>query len=261
MLTVFPIPAFTDNYLWIIHDETSAIVFDPGIATPVIDYLTKHDLTLNAIMVTHNHWDHIDGIGDLRDWCGQDIPVYASNFDNIPHRTHIAVPGENVSNAALGLDFQVLHLPGHTTGHIAYYEANQGWLFSGDVLFAGGCGRLLGGTAAQMQASLATIRALPPTTQFFGVHEYTLANLRFAIVVEPNNVALQQRVIVETEKRAKNRPTLPSTIGLEIATNPFMRWDAEEVKLAAERASSGETSRNAAPDKVFAAIRGWKDWF
>ncbi len=261
MLTVFPVPAFADNYLWVIHDATHAVAVDPGDATPVIDYLASHNLTLSAILITHHHADHVGGIGALLDWCGRDIDVFGPPVENIPHRTQLAVSGKKVSIASPLLEFDVIPVPGHTAGHVAYHAPKQGWLFCGDTLFAGGCGRLFEGTAAQMQASLAKLRALPPQTQFFCAHEYTLNNLRFACAVEPDNVELTQRVAVETEKRQRGVPTLPSTIGLEIATNPFLRWDAADVKRAAERASSGEVSRNDAPDRVFAAIRAWKDRF
>ncbi len=264
MLTVFPVPAFTDNYLWVIHDKSNAMVVDPGDATPVINYLAAHDLTLSAILITHHHGDHTGGIAALLAWCGNDIPVYApadTKTSTIKARTHLADPSNNVANTPLGLDFQVLTLPGHTLDHIAYYDAKHGLCFCGDVLFAGGCGRLREGTPAQAQHSLAQLRALPPATKIFCAHEYTLDNLRFAIEVEPNNKALQERIIVETKKRAENKPTLPTTIGLEIATNPFLRWDSEEVKHAAVRASSSKISANSPPDIVFAEIRRWKDRF
>ena len=263
-ITIFPVPAFNDNYLWVIHDDTTAIAVDPGDATPVIDYLSAHDLTLNAILITHHHGDHVGGIAELLTWCGENIPVYApadTKNSTIKGRTHLADPRKNIPITPLGLDFHVLSLPGHTLDHIAYVDANHGLCFCGDVLFAGGCGRLREGTPQQAQHSLAQLRALPPATKIFCAHEYTLDNLRFAIEVEPNNKALQERIVTETKKRAENKPTLPTTIGLEIATNPFLRWDCEEVKHAAVRASSGKIAANAPPDMVFAEIRKWKDQF
>jgi hydroxyacylglutathione hydrolase len=264
MLTVFPVPAFTDNYLWVLHDETVAIAVDPGDATPLIDYLSAHNLTLNAILITHHHGDHVGGIAGLLAWCGEDIPVYApadTKNSTIKARTHLADPSKSAPITTLGLDFQVLSLPGHTLDHIAYFEANHGLCFCGDVLFAGGCGRLREGTPMQAQHSLAQLRALPPATKIFCAHEYTLDNLRFAIEVEPNNKALQERIVVETKKRAENKPTLPTTIGLEIATNPFLRWDSEEVRVEAGRASSSTIDSKTPPDIVFGAIRAWKDRF
>ncbi len=261
MLTVFPVPAFADNYLWVIHDATHAVAVDPGDATPVIDYLASHNLTLSAIMVTHHHADHVGGVAALLEWCGRDIEVIGPPNENIPHRTQLAVSGKKVSIASPLLEFDVMPVPGHTAGHVAYHAPKQGWLFCGDTLFAGGCGRLFEGTAAQMQASLATLRALPPQTQFFCAHEYTLNNLRFAVAVEPNNRALAQRVAVENKKRQRGVPTLPSTIGLEIATNPFLRWDAPAVIAAAARVSADTTRQHTSPAAVFGAIRKWKDRF
>jgi len=264
MLTVFPVPAFNDNYLWVIHDGTTAIAIDPGDATPVINYLSAHDLTLDSILITHHHGDHVGGVAALLAWCGKTIPVYApANTENstIKARSHIADPNNNVLNGALGLDFQILSLPGHTLDHIAYYDMNHGWCFCGDVLFAGGCGRLREGTPTQAQHSLAQLRALPPATEIFCAHEYTLENLRFASQVEPNNQALQERIIIERKKRAQNLPTLPTTIQLEIATNPFLRWDIEDVRRKAAEVSSTTITENTPPEIVFGEIRAWKDRF
>ncbi len=261
MLTVFPVPAFADNYLWVIHNGKNAVVVDPGDAVPVIDYLAKHHLQLSAILVTHHHADHVGGVGDLLDWCGQAMPVWGPPTEKIPHRTAPAVSGKTVSIAALGLGFEILEVPGHTLGHIVYYEKNHGWLFCGDTLFAGGCGRLFEGTPLQMQNSLAKLRTLPAATEFFCAHEYTLSNLRFALAVEPNNIDLQQRIAADSAKRARGEPTLPSTIGLERATNPFMRWDAPDVIAAAVKKSGGQLSGQAAPAQIFGAIRVWKDHF
>lgn len=260
-LNVARIPAFEDNYLWVIHDGKYAVAIDPGDATPVIDFLAAHDLQLQAILITHHHPDHIGGIAALVDWCAHRVPIWVTDNEFIKPRTHIAVPGKNVSIASLGLEFHVLSLPGHTADHIAYYLPLQGWLFSGDVIFAGGCGRLLGGTATQMQTSLATIAALPAETLIFCAHEYTLSNLRFAVAIEPGNRQLRARVEFETARRARNEATVPTTVGVERATNPFLRWDSEEVKLAILRASSGKIFPNAAPDIVFAEMRKWKDRF
>lgn len=259
MLTVFPVPAFADNYLWVIHNETHAIAVDPGDAAPVIGYLKKHRLQLAAVLVTHHHADHVGGITDLLAWCGQDVPVHGPADENIPHRTHLAVSGKNVPIAALRLEFAVMAVPGHTLGHMAYYEKKRGWLFCGDTLFGCGCGRLFEGTAAQMQASLAKLRALPATTQVFCGHEYTLANLRFALAVDPDNAALARRLASDTAKRERGDPTLPSTIRLEAATNPFMRWDSPMVIQAAMRVSKHPI--RATPEQVFGAIRAWKDRF
>jgi hydroxyacylglutathione hydrolase len=262
MRKVFPVPAFDDNYLWVIDDGRSAAVIDPGAAAPVVSYLVANGLRLRAVLVTHHHGDHIGGIAELLDWCGDaSVAVFGPAHENIPHRTRALVEGDQIEIAEPAISFAVIDVPGHTSGHIAYYSREAGWLFCGDTLFAGGCGRLFEGTAAQMQASLAKLAALPDTTQFFCAHEYTLANLRFAVAAEPNNTALAQRVISETAKRSRGEPTLPSTIGLERATNPFLRWDSAEIKLAAQRASSDTIGPNAPPALVFGAIREWKNRF
>ncbi|MFN5028202.1 MAG: hydroxyacylglutathione hydrolase [Burkholderiales bacterium] len=262
MLNVFPVPAFKDNYFWVIDDGRFALVVDPGDATPVIAYLAQKSLTLAVILITHHHADHVGGIGGLLDWCDdRKIFVYGPASENIPHCTHKLDDGATVNIISPALSLQVIDVPGHTAGHIAYHAESQGWLFCGDTLFAGGCGRLFEGTAAQMRASLGKLAALPAETNVFCAHEYTLANLRFASAVEPSNAALRDRVDRDTATRARGEPTVPSTIALERATNPFLRWDEAEVKLAAARASSGTFGPNAPADLVFATIREWKDNF
>lgn len=262
MLNVFPVPAFKDNYSWVIDDGRFALVVDPGDATPVIAYLAQKSLTLAVILITHHHADHVGGIGGLLDWCDdRKIFVYGPASENIPHCTHKLDDGATVNIISPALSLQVIDVPGHTAGHIAYYAESQGWLFCGDTLFAGGCGRLFEGTAAQMRASLGKLAALPAETNVFCAHEYTLANLLFACAVEPNNAALRSRVKRDTATRERGEPTVPSTIALERATNPFLRWDEAEVKLAAARASSGTFGPNAPADLVFATIREWKDNF
>jgi hydroxyacylglutathione hydrolase len=262
MLNVFPVPAFKDNYFWVIDDGQHAVVVDPGDATPVISYLAEKSLTLAAILITHHHADHVGGIGGLLDWCvDRNIFVYGPASENIPHCTHKLDDGALVNTLSHNLSLRVIDVPGHTTGHIAYYAEHEGWLFCGDTLFAGGCGRLFEGTAAQMRSSLSKLAALPAETKVFCAHEYTLANLRFASAVEPNNAALKDRIRIDTATRERGEPTVPSTIALERATNPFLRWDEEEVKLAAARASSGTIGPNAPADLVFAAIREWKNNF
>lgn len=262
MLQVFPVPAFNDNYLWVIDDGSSAAVVDPGDAAPVIAYLEQNALTLKAILVTHHHADHVGGITSLLDrYPSNGIQVYGPATENIPARNVSLQQGDVVALAAPAIQFEVIDVPGHTAGHIAFYSPKQGWLFCGDTLFGGGCGRLFEGTAKQMQTSLAKLRALPAATRFFCAHEYTLSNLRFAMAVEPENARLQQRIASDTATRARGEPTLPSTIGVERDTNPFFRWDEATIKLAANRASSGHIGPNAAPDIVFGAIREWKNRF
>ncbi len=263
MLRVSPVPAFKDNYLWVADDGVSAIVVDPGDATPVIDYLANNSLALTAILVTHHHPDHTGGIQALLDWSlPTALPVYAPAVDPIRERTHTVSDHDVVVIGHPGISIEVIAVPGHTAGHVAYYCAEQQWVFCGDTLFAGGCGRMFEGTAPQMQASLARLAALPPDTSVFCAHEYTLSNLKFALAVEPGNAALIERVKRESMKRERGEPTVPSTVGVERSTNPFLRWDVAEVKRAAARAASvtGDGS-DLSPAQVFGALREWKNNF
>jgi hydroxyacylglutathione hydrolase len=261
LLRVAPIPAFTDNYLWLIHDHACAVVVDPGDATPVIDFLVAHDLALLGILVTHHHADHVGGIGALLDWCGRNIPVYGPANEPIPHRSHTVGEGDVVRFAPLSLTLNVMSLPGHTIGHIAYHDEARQRLFSGDTIFAAGCGRLLGGSAEELHRALMRIAALPPDTQLYGTHEYTLSNLKFALVVDTDNAALVARNEREGAKRARNEPTLPTTVALERATNPFLRCAENNIKLAVQRGFSANLPSNASPMLVFTALREWKNHF
>ena len=263
MLKVANVPAFKDNYLWVIHNDKHAAVVDPGDATPIIDFLIAHQLSLAAILTTHHHADHVGGVEALLDFYNLrgTIPVYGPAHEQIPARTHALHGGDSVLIDKLGLQLDVIDVPGHTAGHIAYFAKTEGWLFCGDTLFACGCGRLFEGTAAQMQSSLAKLKALPPSTQVFCAHEYTMANIKFALAVEPENIALQARAKTDAARREKNIPTVPFTIENEIATNPFLRWDSPAVIEAANNKSkhgSGSTAYNASngtPALVFGAIR------
>ncbi len=267
MLKVANVPAFMDNYLWVIHNDTQAAVVDPGDATPIINYLTANHLTLVAILTTHHHTDHVGGVDALLDFYNLrgTIPVYGPAHERIPARTQALHEGNIVSE--LGVSFDVIDVPGHTAGHIAYYAKSEGWLFCGDTLFACGCGRLFEGTAAQMQSSLAKLKALPPDTIVYCAHEYTMANIKFALAVEPENKALQARAKTDAARREKNIPTVPFTIENEIATNPFMRWDSPAVIESANvrlKHGSGSATINASngtPALVFGAIREWKNTF
>ncbi len=256
MLKVAIVPAFQDNYLWVIHNETDAAVVDPGDAAPIIAYLTKHKLNLLCVLTTHHHADHIGGVDALLDYyhgTGK-IPVFGPARDNIPTRTHALGEGDLVSLGSLDLELHVLDVPGHTAGHIAYHAPANEWLFCGDTLFACGCGRLFEGTTEQMQASLAKLKALPGKTKVYCAHEYTMANIKFALAVEPDNAALKKRAAKDGARREKNTPTVPFTIADEIATNPFLRWDSPAVIAAAK-------TENPAPALVFGAIREWKNNF
>ncbi len=270
-LKVACIPAFTDNYLWVVHNDQYAIAIDPGDATPIIDYLVAHHLQLVAILATHHHADHIGGIDALLDFfqLRGKIMVYGPANENIPSRTHSHVIGnlDPLRIPALSLSLDVIEVPGHTRDHIAYFTADQQWLFCGDTLFAGGCGRMFEGTPAQMQASLAKLKALPANTKVFCAHEYTLSNLRFAIAVEPHNTALQARIKTDTAKREHGVATVPSTIAEELETNPFLRWDSAEIIASAKskpqhwRGFSTENGWNSTPVGVFGTLREWKNHF
>ncbi len=259
MLTAFPIPAFTDNYIWLFQSpETNlAYVVDPGDAAPVMAYLKAHELQLGGILITHHHWDHTGGIDDLLSHFS--VPVYGPKSENIPQITKALQHGDSCVIDSQ-LTFSVLEVPGHTLDHIVYYQEDteSPLLFSGDTLFAAGCGRLFEGSPAQMYKSLTSLGKLPAETRVCCTHEYTLANLAFAKAVEPNNEALRQRIINDQASRDANRPTLPSTIGLELATNPFMRSDILDVRQAAESHSGSKCNTEV---EVLAAIRGWKDNF
>ncbi len=222
MLHVIPIPAFNDNYIWLIknsHNHQAAVV-DPGDAKPVLDYCQQHDITLCAILITHHHSDHTGGIADLVKH--YNIPVYGPAHENIPHCDHKLNENDQIVIEKIDqLKLKVFDIPGHTSGHIAYY--GNDWLFCGDTLFAGGCGRLFEGTAKQMHQSLAKLKVLPFNTKVFCAHEYTQANLAFALTIEPNNFDLQQRIDEVNQLRQQQQPTIPSTIAIELKTNPFLR--------------------------------------
>lgn len=245
--------AFKDNYIWLLHtpdDPARVFAVDPGDAAPVEAKLAADHLTLAGILVTHHHWDHVNGVEALVSaW---DCPVWGPADEHIPCRTHALTEGDQV--AAEGLAFEVLDIPGHTAGHIAY--VGNGLTLVGDTLFAAGCGRLFEGTPAQMQASLAKLAALPPDTLVYCGHEYTLANLRFAAMVEPGNAAIVARTRVATAQRARGEPTLPSRIADERATNPFLRWAEPAIQVAASE-QAGISLIN--PVDVFATVRQWKD--
>lgn len=258
-LTVLAIPAFKDNYLWLIHDGVNAAVVDPGDAEPVLAALAAYKLALTAILLTHHHADHIGGVQQLLEYAS--VPVFGPRNDGISAVTHPLAQGDSIRLRGLELALSVLDVPGHTLGHIAYVRETPGahWVFCGDTLFAGGCGRVFEGTPAQMADSLGKLAALPDDTKVFCAHEYTLANLRFAQAVEPGNAELAKRVEVETAKRARHEPTVPSTIALEKATNPFLRY--REPGIVDTLVQQGRLDPGAPPVKAFAALREWKNTF
>ena len=256
MLNVLTVPAFQDNYLWLIHDGKHAVAVDPGDAAPILDALSAHGLSLAAILLTHHHADHVGGVPELLRHFP--VPVFGPRTEAIAQITQPLAEGDTVTLKEPKLTLSVLDVPGHTRGHIAYVAHEQSWLFCGDTLFAGGCGRLFEGTPEQMAASLGKLAALPDATQVFCAHEYTLSNLRFAREVEPNNAELRSRIEIEQAKRDKGLPTVPSTIGIEKSTNPFLRY--REPGIAERLISEGHLSTRE-PIAVFAALREWKNTY
>lgn len=262
-LTVLTIPAFQDNYLWLIHDGVHAAVVDPGDAAPVLAALRDKGLRLSAILLTHHHADHTGGVPDLL--AHGAVPVYGPRHDGIAAVTEALGEGDRITVPGIELELSVLDVPGHTRGHIAYVRGDGAdgdgthWLFCGDTLFGAGCGRLFEGTPAQMAGSLAKLAALPDDTLVYCAHEYTLSNLRFALAVEPGNQALQLRTVADSEKRGTHLPTIPSTIGIEKATNPFLRTQTPGVVDGLVEA--GKLARGADPVQAFAALREWKNVF
>jgi hydroxyacylglutathione hydrolase len=249
-LHIHPLPAFKDNYIWIIHNNQHAIVVDPGDDAVVTAYLTKHQLSLAAILITHHHHDHIDGIAKLVNIYS--ASVYGPAQENIPHRKYALNEGDIVRIAPLNLNFEILDIPGHTAGHIAYYGANS--VFCGDTLFGCGCGRLFEGTPAQMLASLSKLTQLPEDTAVYCAHEYTLSGINFALTLEPDNVALQQRLQHDQTLRNQDLSTLPSTLAIEKATNPFLRCHLSSIQnRMGFNIGSGNTLA------TFTAVRTLKD--
>jgi hydroxyacylglutathione hydrolase len=255
-LKVRPVRAFSDNYIWLIEsprDAARLVAVDPGEAGPVIAELQRSGTSLAAILLTHHHPDHVGGVGELlRHW---NVPVFG------PDDSRIAPPVRSLGEGQcdmpdLGLSFQILQVPGHTVSHIAFW--GHGALFCGDTLFSAGCGRMFEGTPPQMNASLNKLRALPSGTAVYCGHEYTAANLKFALTVEPGNAAaLSYQQDVE-RLRAAGRPSLPSTLALEIRVNPFLRCDQIDVRAAAQSHAGRALNE---PAEVFAVLRAWKDGF
>jgi hydroxyacylglutathione hydrolase len=260
-LTLIPLPAITDNYIWLLHDGHHALVVDPGDASVVFEALKRLSLKLDTILVTHHHVDHTGGVDELRNATGS--KVFGPLTETMPEPIRRLQGGDKMQ--AMGLTFDVIDVPGHTSGHIAYFcDQFQGKtkdsapiLFCGDTLFSGGCGRLFEGTPSQMLSSLNKLSALPGNSQVCCTHEYTLSNLKFARVVEPNNDILKQYQQDCEVLRAANTPTLPSTISRELQINPFLRSDKTEVVLAAQKLDP--TAIDAVG--VFTAIRLWKNTF
>jgi hydroxyacylglutathione hydrolase len=257
-VTIEPIDAFKDNYIWCIRAGGRAVVVDPGESAPVLAALQRGGLSLGGILLTHHHADHIGGVAALVQALGQ-VPVWGPADPRITEATVHVGDGDRVVLDGLGADglaFDVIEVPGHTSSHIAFH--GHGLLFSGDTLFSVGCGRMFEGTPPQMWASLDRLAALPASTRVFCGHEYTAANIAFARAVEPGNAAIDAWATEVERLRAAGRPSLPSRIETERATNPFLRCAQPEVARSAA-AHAGRALEN--PVEVFAELRAWKNAF
>ena len=259
-MKLIALPAFSDNYLWLWQQDQMAVVVDPGDAAPVLQALAKDGLKLAAILVTHHHADHVGGVRELHLATGaqvfgparEDIPA---PFTPVMHGDHLTLMGQTV---------QVLDVPGHTAGHVAYFLPNTPQspvLFCGDTLFSGGCGRIFEGTPAQMLASLDRLAALPSSTRVCCAHEYTLSNLRFALTVEPCNIDLQTYMAQCQQLRAQGTPTLPAQLGTELQINPFLRARHPRVQHAVAQHAGLSAHEQTDDVAVFAALREWKNGF
>ncbi|MCZ2496676.1 hydroxyacylglutathione hydrolase [Xylophilus sp. Kf1] len=257
-MVLLPLPAFSDNYIWMLREAQRAVVVDPGDASPVLAALQADGLQLEAILVTHHHADHTGGVAELRTATG--CRVIGPAAEAVPGPAERVSGGDSVT--VLGIRFQVIDVPGHTAGHIAFFADDAGGtplLFSGDTLFSGGCGRLFEGTPAQMLQSLDALAALPGDARVCCGHEYTLANLKFARAVEPHNTALADYAARCQALRAEGRPTLPSDIRTERAVNPFLRSRTRDVIDAVRRQAPTVPVGENDEVGVFAALRQWKN--
>lgn len=257
MLKVHAVKAFEDNYIWLIQSEYSAetLIVDPGTAQPVLETLQSLALTPVAILITHHHHDHTGGIKQLREHYPE-LLVFGPKQEQIPQMSHPLSEQHSVRVHAAFPAVQILDTPGHTAGHISYLV--DGKLFCGDTLFAGGCGRLLGGTAEQLYASLLRLRQLPADTEIYCAHEYTLNNLRFALSVEPDNQALRERFEYCQQLREQDLSTVPSRLADELATNPFLRCDEASIALKLRNVEDVEPPAGL---EVFRRLRRQKDIF
>ncbi len=253
MLNIIAIPALQDNYIWTIHDEGHAVVVDPGEATPVLDFLQRNRLQLDAILCTHRHADHVGGIAELREV--YNVPVYGRSHPRNPHVTHDLREGDTLRLAPPGIAFDIIEVPGHLDDHIAYIA--PGVLFCGDVMFGAGCGKNFEGTLAQLHRSLQRLAALPDDTLVYCAHEYTAYNLPFALACEPDNPDIRRRIAESARLRAANLPTVPSSIALEKATNPFLRCTSPELVRTLQARGLSDIDEVA----IFSALREWRDHF
>lgn len=253
-MTIFPIPAFLDNYIWAIIDKEAGVFdcVDPGEADPVLDFATLHHLKLRTILLTHHHNDHIGGVHQLIKAYPSCI-VYGPNDVRIPYITNYVQENQTIQVGQFS--FHVLFNPGHTSSHISYYEPQQGWLFCGDTLFSAGCGRVFDGTMEELHQSMLMFKKLPPTTKIFCAHEYTQQNLKFAQTVEPKNPAIKD--YAQKLGKQSSLCSLPSTLNIELSINPFLRTEMKDVMhYALSHGALSSTSLD-----IFKILRNQKDTF
>lgn len=253
MFKITAIPALDDNYIWAIHNDSEAVVVDPGDASPVLEFLAAKNLALAAILCTHRHHDHVGGIAKLR--AVYNVPVYGRAHEKNPHITHPLAGGERLRLDAYALCFDIIDVPGHLDDHIAYYCADAGILFCGDIIFGAGCGKNFEGTGAQLYASLQRLAALPDATLIYCAHEYTASNLRFANLCDPGNPEIEKRIADTQRLREQNLPSVPFTLAQEKATNPFLRCTEANIVDTLGRRGLSDTSELS----VFAALREWRN--
>lgn len=254
-LTIHPVPALKDNYVWTITDASQhALIVDPGDAAPVRAFLQQNKLRLMGILITHHHWDHTNGVLELKNEF--DVPVFGPANEKIAGLTMPVHEHSEIKIDGFPLTLQIIAIPGHTLGHIAFYSL--GMVFCGDTLFAAGCGRIFEGTAAQMFASLQKIAILPEETKIYCAHEYTLNNLHFAEIVEPGNNRIAERIKIVSELRQKNLPSLPAVLRDEKETNPFLRCHSQELIRNVEKYAGHVLNHSL---EVFTWLRKWKDEF
>ena len=256
MLEIIPLPALKDNYIWLLKNTISrhVAIVDPSEAEPVLNVIKSEGLIPIAIMITHHHWDHVGGIQGITEQF--EIPVYTPKTETVAGSTNPVAEGDIISLSELELSLEILDVPGHTSGAIAYYTDTV--VFSGDTLFTAGCGRMFEGTPPQMHASLSKFKTLPDSTLLYCGHEYTASNLKFAASVEPDNAAIHKRLQHVEKLRNSNQPTVPATLAEEKQTNPFLRCEISDVIMAASHFSDKDLNE---PSEVFAALRKWKDDF
>ena len=254
MYSVEPIKAYDDNYIWLTSTNEGSIIVDPGESKKIIEGIDKNKIDLKAILITHHHFDHTNGLQDLLDINNFDVFGPVNNINGINNKV-----GDSDQFTVIGIDFEVIEIPGHTLDHIGFYSFNNGdpILFCGDTLFAGGCGRVFEGTYQQMFEALKKISRLPKNTKIYCGHEYTLSNIKFALEVDPNNIKLQNEYKNVQELMKSNKPSLPTTIEKELDINPFLRCDDLDIQKNIVKKFNVDDSEF----EIFTAIRKWKDNF